>query len=63
MDDLIDDGLSNLSVGYVRSPDSLVEVLECLMEAALTLQSVTDIVEQLGIALIHFQARHEDGVL
>ena len=40
-----------------------VEEVQSLREAALALKCVAHVVEQLGVTIVHLQARHEDLVL
>lgn len=42
---------------------SHMEEAESLLEAALALQRVADVVEQLGVAMVHLEPRHEDLIL
>ena len=43
-------------------PHSFLEVLQSLMKTSLTLKGMSNIIEKLCIALVHFQSRHEDSV-
>lgn len=43
--------------------DRHIEKVEGFLEAALALQGMTHVVEQFGIAIVDFEARHENGVL